>query len=187
MINWLHRDIEPSDQRGQFASCGRGTALRMLRGNMNITSLADCMTYVSEISQLHHAEWERMDRSLTLESRTDALKAAAGKEGIPSVFVATNGNEFVGSAALVEQDLDTHKDLGPWLSAVFVKESWRNQGVASLLVERCEAEAKKAGVGKIYLSTEFASGLYKKLGWEFVERCVYRGVELDVMCREFTS
>ena len=94
-----------------------------LRGNMNITPLADCMTYVSEISQLHHTEWEHIG-GLTLESRTDALKAAAGKKGISSVFIATSGNELVGSAALVDQDLDTHKDLGPWLSAVFVKESW---------------------------------------------------------------
>ena len=79
---------------------------------------------------------------------------------------------------------------GGWLGSTPnspVEESWRNQGIASLLVDRCDAEARKAGVGKIYLSTEFASGLYEKLGWEFFERCVYKGIELDVMCKEFTS
>lgn len=153
---------------------------------MNIVPLADHMTFVDKIAQLHQAEWAHIDRSLTLASRRAALKEAAGREGIPSIYVAIDNDEFIGSAALVGQDLDTHLELGPWLSAVFVKESWRTRGIATLLVERCEAEAKKAGVQKLYLSTEVASGLYEKLGWKTIESCTYKGVKFHVMCKDLT-
>ena len=70
---------------------------------------------------------------------------------------------------------------------VFVKEKWRGSGVATLLVDRCEVEAKRISVKTLYLSTEFATKLYAKLGWEIIKRCQYRGAELDVMCKNLSS
>lgn len=154
---------------------------------MNIAPLSDHMSFVDEIAQVHQAEWAHLDRGLTLESRKAALKSAAGREGIPSVYVAIDSDEFIGSAALVDQDLDTHLELSPWLSAVFVKEEFRTRGIATLLVERCEAEAKKIGIHKLYLSTESASGLYEKLGWQTIESCIYKGAKVHVMYKDFAS
>jgi len=161
--------------------------IEALRGKMNIAPLADHISFVEEIAQLHQTEWAHLDKGMTLVARRSALKAAAGREGIPSIFVAIDNDELVGSAALVEQDLDTHLKIGPWLSAVFVKEHRRMQGIATLLVERCVAEAKKAGENKLYLSTELASQLYEKLGWRTIENCMYEGVEVHVMCKDLTS
>jgi GNAT superfamily N-acetyltransferase len=154
---------------------------------MNIVPLADHMTHIDEIAQLHQAEWAHMDKSLTLELRRKALTEAAGQEGIPSIFVAIDNHVLIGSAAIVEHDLDTHLQLGPWISAVFVKEHWRTQGIATKLVERCEAEAKKVGAKKLYLSSEFASGLYEKLGWQTIEICMYKGVKVHIMCKVIAS
>ena len=175
----LHNHTEASTSYGQV-SLG-------LRGLMNIAPLSRHMTFVDEIACLHQAEWAHLSSLLTAEARKNALKNAAGTEGIPSIYVAYKVNEFIGSAALIEHDLDTHCELGPWLAAVFVKEKWRGNGVASSLIGHCENEAKRMGVKTLYLSTQFATQLYVGLGWGTIERCQYKGVELDVMCKTLSS
>lgn len=152
---------------------------------MKIEPLRYHMNLIGEIATLHQAEWVHFDSDFTVETRVAALTNVAGHEKIPSIFVAIENSEFCGSAALVEQDMDNHPELSPWLAAVFVKEAWRGRGVAKSLVQYCEREAKNSGIRKLYLFTEFASKLYSSLGWKTIESCLYKGVEVDVMCREF--
>ena len=154
---------------------------------MEIAPLSDYMEFVDEIAQLHQAEWAHLSSLQTVKDRKNALENAAGREGVPSIYIAYENNEFIGSVALIEHDLDTHLELSPWLAAVFVKEKWRGQGIATLLVSHCEAEAKRIGVKELYLSTEFATQLYANLGWRAIERCEYRGIELDVMSKKLAS
>ena len=154
---------------------------------MQIIPLADKKEFIAELAELHHAEWKHLNPSLTLEGRAAAIAEAAGREGIPSIFIAVSGNQLVGSAALVRNDMDTKPDLTPWLAAVYVKEGFRRQGVATELIARCETEAARSNAGAWYLYTEFASRLYEKLGWRHLERCDYKGVTVDVMRKQITS
>nr|WP_077531129.1 GNAT family N-acetyltransferase [Halomonas utahensis] len=96
----------------------------------------------------------------------------------------TSGSQLVGSAALVQNDMDTKPDLAPWLAAVYVKEAFWHQRIASELISRCEDEAIRFNANVWYLYTEFASMLYEKLGWRHMERCAYRRVAVDVMCKQ---
>jgi N-acetylglutamate synthase-like GNAT family acetyltransferase len=116
-----------------------------------------------------------------------AVSFAAGREGIPSIFIAISGATLLGSAALVQSDMATRPDLSPWLAAVYVKETFRRRGVASQLIARCEAEAARSNVDALYLFTESATKLYEKLGWRHLERCEYKGVTVDIMCKPITS
>lgn len=150
---------------------------------MKIVPLADNKEFIWELAELHHAEWEHLSPSLTLQMRAEAIAKAAEREGIPSVFVATVGDELVGSAALIERDMDTRQDLSPWLAAVYVKAGFRRRGIATKLITRCEAEAAQSGADTLYLYTEFASKLYTKLGWRLMERCEYKGVTVSVMSK----
>jgi len=154
---------------------------------VEILPLADKKEFIAELAELHHAEWKHLDPSLTLDGRAEAIAEAAGREGIPSIFVAVSGNQLVGSAAVVQNDMDTKPDLTPWLAAVYVKEGFRHQGVATDLIARCETEAARSNVKTWYLYTEFASRLYEKLGWLHLERCDYKGVTVDIMRKQITS
>lgn len=154
---------------------------------MEIVPLANKKEFIAELAELHHAEWKHLNPSLTLEGRTKAIAKAAGREGIPSIFIAMSGSQLVGSAALVQNDMDTKLDLFPWLAAVYVKEAFRHQGIAAALIARCEAEAAHSNVNAWYLYTEFASKLYEKLGWRHLEQCEYKGVTVDVMCKQIAS
>ncbi|MGM0824993.1 MAG: GNAT family N-acetyltransferase [Pseudomonadota bacterium] len=151
---------------------------------MKIFPLADKKEFIPELAELHHAEWKHFNPSLSMEERVAAIAEAAGREGVPSIFIATSGRELVGSAALVQQDMATRTDLSPWLAAVYVKEGFRHQGVATRLIARCEREAAHAKAHTWYLYTEFASGLYERLGWRHMERCDYRGVTVNVMYKQ---
>ncbi|MEQ9565541.1 MAG: GNAT family N-acetyltransferase [Pseudomonadales bacterium] len=148
---------------------------------MQILPLADKKEFLWELAELQHAEWKHFSPSPTLQMRVDKITKAARREGIPSVYVAISGNQLLGSAAIVEQDMSTRPELSPWLAGVYIKEEFRNQGIASALIARCEREAALAGADTWYLFTEFASGLYEKLGWSHMERCDYKGVAVDVM------
>lgn len=154
---------------------------------MEIVPLADKKEFVAELAELHHAEWMHLNPSLTLEGRAEAIAEAAERGGIPSIFIAVAGNQLVGSAALVQNDMDTKPDLSPWLAAVYVKETFRYQGIATELITRCETEAARSSANAWYLYTEFASRLYEKLGWRHLERCEYKGVTVDVMCKQIAS
>ncbi|WP_313055500.1 GNAT family N-acetyltransferase [Pseudomonas lopnurensis] len=154
---------------------------------MEIVPVADKREFIAELAELHHAEWKHLNPSLTLDGRAEAIANAAGREGIPSIFIAISGNQLVGSAALVKNDMDSKPDLSPWLAAVYVKEGFRHQGIATELIIRCEYEAVRSNTSTWYLYTEFASKLYEKLGWRHMERCEYKGVTVDVMCKQIAS
>jgi len=152
---------------------------------VEIVSLADKKEFIAELAELHHAEWKHLNPTLTLAGRVEKISAAAQREGIPSIFIAMSGGQLVGSAALVQHDMSTKPDLSPWLAAVYVKEGFRHQGIATKLIARCEDEAARSGVNAWYLYTEFASKLYEQLGWHHMERCEYKGVTVDIMCKQF--
>jgi len=154
---------------------------------LKIIPLADNKEFIPELAALHHAEWKHLNPSLTLEGRAKAIADSAGREGIPSIFIAVSGNQLVGSAALVRDDMDTKPELSPWLAAVYVKERFRHQGAATNLIARCEEEAARSNASTWYLYTEFASKLYEKLGWHHMERSEYRGVTVDVMYKKIAS
>lgn len=154
---------------------------------MEILPLAYRKKFIAELAKLHHAEWRHLNPSLTLDGRAEAIAQAAQEEGVPSIFVAVLGSQLVGSAALVESDMDTKRELSPWLASVYVKKRFRHQGVATTLIARCEDEARRSNVGVWYLYTESASRLYEKLGWRHLERCEYKGVMVDIMYKQIAS
>lgn len=154
---------------------------------MKIVPLADKKEFIAELAELHHAEWKHLKPSLPLEGRADKISAAAQPEGIPSIFIAVSEGQLVGSAALIQNDMDSRPDLSPWLAAVYVKEAFRGQGIATELIARCETEAARSNANAWYLYTEFASKLYEKLGWYHLERCEYKGATVDVMCKKIAS
>jgi len=151
---------------------------------MKIAPLYDHLEFLDEMAELHHAEWQHISSTGSIEKRKKALTNAANSEGIPSIYVAYKETEFIGSAAIVAQDLETRPDIGPWLAAVFVRKSWRKKGVATQLCKHIEIQAIKASVQKLYLVTENASKFYAKNNWLHLEQCEYKGIVVDVMYKK---
>ncbi len=151
--------------------------------SMLIEYLSDRVDLIPELAELHLAEWGHLRPGQTLESRIAALNGCLGKAEVPSTVIATDGDQLVGSALLVEHDMSTRKDLSPWLAGVLVKPKFRKAGVATALIQRIEAEASALKVPRLYLYTDKESGFYAKRGWSELEACEYRGILVTIMSK----
>ena len=98
-------------------------------------------------------QWRHFVDGDSPERRLRLLLARANHRAVPTVFVAVDGTQLLGSATLAEFDMETRRDLTPWMVDVFVAPEFRRRGIASALVKRVVREAAELGVGELYLFT----------------------------------
>ncbi len=154
---------------------------------MDIVDLASQPEHIAELAALHEEAWGYLVPDSSVEKRIQQLKNACEDGAIPSMYIATDEQTLVGSAALIEFDMRTRKDLTPWLAAVYVKAAYRRRGIGTALVARVEAQAAELGIETLYLYTPSAAGLYRKLGWELFERCKYMDTNVDIMHKTLSA
>lgn len=154
---------------------------------MKIDFLGNHMNLLPELAKLQFDEWKHFSPGKTLEDRVFKLRKIAQTDDVPFMVVAVDNGQLVGSAALALEDMQTRKDLTPWLASVFVKPEFRKNGVATVLVRHIEDKATELGVKKLFLYTEHARGLYVKLGWSDIEQCEYMGVNVAIMFKQFSA
>jgi predicted N-acetyltransferase YhbS len=152
-------------------------------GAMKIEYLADRLEFTETLASWHRREWGRYRPDETLEMRVAKLRSRSNRREIPTAFVATNGDTLLGSAMLVEHDMDTKLQWSPWLAGVVVSPEHRRRGIGAALVDRVVAEARDLGVPVIYLFTFSTEKYYAKLGWHFIESTQYLGTNVTVMSR----
>ena len=161
----------------------------MLSGDKvkKIDLLGNHLDLLPELAILHFNEWRHFSPDHTREDRVLKLQAIAQSGDVPFIVVAIDNNELMGSAALVNEDMSTRKDLSPWLASVFVKPEFRKNGVGTSLVRHIEGEAQKRGIQKLFLYTEHARKLYAALGWHELEAREYQGVSVVIMYKQFAT
>lgn len=137
------------------------------------------------LARWHHREWKHLNHeSYDLETRIeDYRQAVTNTSSLPQMLVAHLNGHALGSARLIESDMDTHPELGPWLASLFVPPDFRRQGIASRLIPEIESVARQLGHSKIYLFTEDMEDLYKKQEWQ-PECCEeYYGETVTIMSK----
>lgn len=148
---------------------------------MHISYLAEHPHLIPALAEWHHAEWAHLNPGDTVEARISRMQKLLAKEQVPTAFVALQGETLLGSASLIDNDMDTRKDLWPWLASVYVAPEFRDRGVGSALVQRVVDEARGLGVETLYLFTPDRESLYARIGWKVIERTEYRGEQVVVM------
>ena len=148
---------------------------------MKIEYLADCTEHVTVLAKWFQDEWGYLSPEIKLEDRTTRLHANANRKSIPMTFVAVEGKHPVGSASIVECDMDTHSHFKPWLASVYVASDHRNRGIGTKLVMRIIEEAKLHGFPILYLWTPKKEKFYAKRGWVLIERTTYKNENASVM------
>ena len=148
---------------------------------MNIINLATAPQHIPTIAAWHHAQWGYLNPGGTLEARIAKMQRYVKGNAIPSMYICIDGEKVVGTAALVENDMDSHPELSPWLASVYVDTDYRNRGVGATLVKQIVSAAKSAGFPLLYLFTPDRAAFYQSLGWEIVAQESYRGSEATLM------
>ncbi|HKY59636.1 MAG TPA: GNAT family N-acetyltransferase [Gemmatimonadota bacterium] len=151
---------------------------------MKIAYLADHPEHIPQLAGWLHAQWGYLHENDSVERRAARLESRATRGGIPVTFVAVDGVILLGSASLVDDDLETRPELTPWLASVYVAPEHRGKGVGSALVQRVVEEARDSGVSRLYLWTTDQERLYARLGWIPVERMRFQDEDIVVMTIE---
>jgi len=137
--------------------------------------------HIPLIAQWHQTQWQHISPHMTTESRIRQYSQYSNIAAIPSCILALANGAPVGSASLVESDMETHAHLKPWLASVFVDKQYRRQGIATQLIQRCIDNAGHVGVETLYLFTPDKANFYQKRGWKLIESCPYNGERVDIM------
>jgi len=100
---------------------------------------------------------------------------------VDEVFVAMKGDTPVGMVWMLEHEgIDSHPQLGPWVSNLIVDPAHRDTGVARALLSHIEDYMAAGGDAVAYLLTR-TPGIYFTSGWEVADTADLDGEQIFVM------
>ena len=153
---------------------------------MEIIDIRECVQALPVLALWHHQEWSDYNPGQTIAMRMEQMRAYLGDDMIPSMFVAMD-DDVVGTAAIVEHDMDTHQELSPWLASVYVDVPYRRRGIGSMLVRHVMQQARHAGIANLYLFTPDRQDLYRRLGWQELSNEIYRDHQVTIMSIDISN
>jgi N-acetylglutamate synthase-like GNAT family acetyltransferase len=159
----------------------------MGEGRMEIKNLRENPEHLERLAIWHHNQWGYLNTKNTLEKRLEQMQRHLKDNIIPSTFIALDESLLLGSAAIVESDMDTKPELTPWLASVYVDPKARGRGVGSALVLRIMKHAGDNQIKKLYLYTPDKESFYRKIGWRTIEKTKYLGENVTIMELTFSE
>ena len=151
---------------------------------MEIKTLSEVPEHLETLAKWHHQQWGYMNPDNTLENRIAGMRNSLSADAVPQIHIALEDGHVLGSAAIVEHDMSTHKEWSPWLASVFVNPDFRQKGIGGKLVQSIMNYAKEQGFDKIYLFTPDKRAFYERLGWQFLATEPYCGSNQDILIFE---
>lgn len=131
-----------------------------------IDPLATHPELIPVLAQWHQQEWQHLNPpSYDLQARIMEYHQAVSSTALPQMWLAHNNGQALGSARLIEHDMETHPELNPWLASLYVHPEFRRQGIATRLIKKVEFVAQQLGFHRLYLYTEDRQHMYQQLGW----------------------
>lgn len=122
-----------------------------------------------QIANWYQMEWKfpletTLSRLTAITPQKDQFQLIMTRDGVP---IGTAG--VYNTVRILEKiprlNIYTH-----WLALVYTIPMERGKGYGALLCKKIEEEAKKEGISKLHLYTDTAESLYKRGGWQVVER-----------------
>lgn len=151
---------------------------------MQIEYLADRMEFAPLLATWHYDEWKGLLPEWSLDVALADLKSHTRRIHIPTTFIAIEQECVIGSASLLETDLEGWGHLSPWLASVYVIPQRRKEGIGRLLVTRAVQEGCFLGVPELYLFTAGQQAYYERLGWSVFQLARHYDHPIVIMRRE---
>lgn len=151
---------------------------------VQLRHLVDTPEIIPLLAEWHHQQWGHLAGARTLDQRKARLKHHLQRDAIPTTVTAWLGDQPIGSASLVANDMPELAEWIPWLANVFVHADYRRQGIGAMLIQGVAAEAAHLGYPRLYLYTLDQMHLYSTLGWQTSHVRFYRGYDMTVMIRD---
>lgn len=149
---------------------------------MELALLSEYPEYAPHIARWYFDEWLAHIPEASLETVLAKISRTYMGFEFPVMVIAKDGAKLLGVAELKEREMDTYPQLVHWLGGVYVDPAMRGCGVGSILVNEVVRRARALGVENLYLQTEnLSGGLYKRLGFEPLQRTIYKGRSVLLM------
>lgn len=134
------------------------------------------------------AEWYLSEWNIPTQTTIQKIKDLSADKSqfqvlmtIDNLPVATGG--LYNHVGLLDRE-PKFKVYKYWLALVYTTPENRNKGLGALLCDNIKDKAKDLGLKDIYLFTHTAESLYKRLGWQQLERLALGGKDIVVMKKE---
>jgi N-acetylglutamate synthase-like GNAT family acetyltransferase len=153
---------------------------------MNIVLLAEHPERIGELARLHQPQWQAAHPGWCISDWEKEFHRHAHSQdqrrSLPCTLLALDENGMLlGSASLVEDDMNGTVALSPWLANVLVLPAARGQGVGAALMTAIEDRASAQGHRTLYLFTEDQQALYERRGWQRREERLFEGKAVSLM------
>lgn len=149
-----------------------------------IVPLQTVPQFIEEIATIYETEWgwhyrEEWDMHSKIEIERDLRKNCLDKT---YVLVSEDRSEWIGTVALLDQDLRIRSHLTPWLTCLYVHPKYRRQKCGAYLLQYIMYTFPQ----KMYLwcYEEPLMHWYEKHGWKLREITVYRKMVAYIMYYE---
>ncbi|MBU7576563.1 MAG: GNAT family N-acetyltransferase, partial [Flavihumibacter sp.] len=116
-----------------------------------------------------------LSRLATITPQKDQFQLVMTRDGVP---IGTAG---VYNNVRILEKIPRLKIYTHWLALVYTIPMERGKGYGAMLCEKVEEEAKKEGLSKLHLYTDTAESLYKRCGWQVLERMEIESRNIVVM------
>lgn len=146
-----------------------------------LSYLGEQPQHIETIARWHQAQWQHLSPQHSVESRVRLYASYNNSAEVPFCLLATQQGQPVGSASVVECDMDTRLTLTPWLASVYVHPDCRRQGIATKLIQRCIDLVSQSSAERLYLFTPDQAAFYLKRGWLPREHCLYHNEPVDIL------
>lgn len=147
---------------------------------IDIINLRDDPDNLLMLATWHQQEWSYLNPGEDIKQRIARMQAYLNQNFIPGTFIAKD-KTLLGSAAIVEQDMETEPQLTPWLASVYVRPESRRQGIGKRLVTHAMDQAIKHNVHRLYLYTPDRQDFYLGLGWKSLRDERYQEHDVTIM------
>lgn len=95
------------------------------------------------------------------------------EDGIPRFYAAILDERFIGTYALIRNDLNSRQDLHPWLACLYVDLDSRGKKLGARLLDHAIEETAKLAL-KNSISRRIWKGIMKNTAGRIEERCTGR-------------
>ena len=140
--------------------------------SLTIISLTDRPDLLTTVATWVYKEWWSHRPEHSPDTLANMLKERSTSDRIYESFVALLDSVPVGTATVLDHDIDTerHPNLTPWVAAVYVIPEVRRQGIGEQLVSQATTFALSRGFNTVYLWTIHRKNWYERLGWQLMEQ-----------------
>lgn len=152
---------------------------------MEFVYLADHPEAIPIVAKWYYEQWGHQHEVPSLEKSEEILTDYLNRDKIPLLILAKKEEKILGTVQLKFYEMDIYPQKEHWLGGVFVPKQHRGNKIAEKLVLQAMKIAKNHEVKTLFLQTEkLNGGLYKRLGWNLVEKSIYRDKPVLVMRKD---